>query len=232
MTARRAPRAVTLDVTHTLIHAPELGQIYADVLRRHDVPADATEAGRLLPVVWQEFACRTTLGVDRLSAHPGGPPGFWREVLERLCALAGWPRPSRFAAAELFDRFGRAEAWEVYADVRPALAELRRRGLRLAVVSNWDERLPGLLERLALADAFDAIVHSTAIGFEKPHPAIFAAALAELELEPEEAVHVGDSRRDDVEGAVGAGLAALWLDRGGRGDVADLADLPRILGLP
>ena len=60
----------------------------------------------------------------------------------------GVSEPSRFAASELFHRFAGAEAWEVYPEVRPVLAELAAAGLRLAVVSNWDERLPGLLNEL------------------------------------------------------------------------------------
>ncbi len=231
MSVRIRVRAVTLDATHTLVHAPRLAEIYAEVLSRHGAPATPEALRPLLGVVWQELGCRHAAGEDRLSAHPEGPRGFWREYLERLCALAELPQPSRFAAAELFDRFAHPDAWEIYPDVEPALTEMRRRGLRLAVVSNWDDRLPLLLERLALAGYFDAIVHSTALGVEKPHPAIFSAATSALGVEPEETVHVGDSRRDDVEGAEGAGLGALWLERSGNGDLADLRDLPRRLGL-
>lgn len=231
MSSRIRVRAVTLDATHTLLHAPRLAEIYTEVLQRHGATIGVERLAPLLTIVWQELGCRHAAGEDRLSAHAEGARGFWREYLERLCALAELPPPSRFAAAELFDRFAHPDAWEVYPDVEPALAELRRRGLRLAVVSNWDDRLPRLLERLALAGYFDAIVHSTAIGIEKPHPAIFTAATTALGTEPEETVHVGDSRRDDVEGAEGAGLGALWLERSGKGDLADLRELPRRLGL-
>ena len=46
--------------------------------------------------------------------------------------------PGPFAAAELYDRFAQADSWHVYDDVRETLTDLRQRGLRLAVVSNWD----------------------------------------------------------------------------------------------
>ena len=79
-------------------------------------------------------------------------------------------------------RFARAAAWEVYPDVRPALARLRRSGLRLAVIANWDARLPELLGALGLGENFETIVTSQGAGVQKPHPLIFQTALSLLQL--------------------------------------------------
>ena len=106
------------------------------------------------------------------------------------------------------------------------LDELAARGFALAVVSNWDERLPRLLERLDLARRFAAIAVSQQVGVEKPHAAIFLSALERLGVEPAEAVHVGDRKLEDVEGARAAGLEALWLAKDGAGDLTSLAELP------
>lgn len=235
-------RAITFDVTRTLIHSPRLIEIYREVLARHGIEAPAAEVRRLMPVVWQELDCRAEVGRDRFSAHPEGPRGWWRRFLERLCEHLGAPSPSPFAAAELYHRFGRAEAWEVYPEVSATLAALARLGLRLAVVSNWDERLPPLLDDLGLGRRFDAVVYSAAVGVEKPDPRIFLHALERLGVAPEDAVHVGDSAREDVEGALAAGMEALHLVRPGapslihpeagrtsRGDLADLSPLPDLI---
>lgn len=231
MSVRRADgiKAVTLDVAGTLIHCPAAGQIYAETLRRHALEVEASQVSRLIPVVWQELDCLSRLGEDRFAAHPGGARGWWQRFLERLCEHLGTAPPSPFAAAELFERFARADAWQVFPEVEESLADLSSAGLRLAVISNFDDRLPQLLARLGLARWFEAVVYSAAAGSEKPHPEIFHRALAELELPPAAALHVGDRRRDDLEGALAVGMKALLLDRRGGGDVADLTALGELL---
>jgi putative hydrolase of the HAD superfamily len=219
--------AVTFDVTHTLIHSPRLGEIYAEVLGRHGVGIDGEEAHRLILVVWQELSCSADPGRDRFATHPEGERGWWHHFLERLCELHGAPPPSRFAAAELFHRFGTAAVWEVYPEVPAVLTELARQGLRLGVVSNWDHRLPALLAELGLGRFFDSISYSARAGAEKPDRRIFLQALEELGVEPAAALHVGDGRLEDVEGAVAVGMKALHLTRNtGGGDLRDLAALP------
>ncbi len=111
-----------------------------------------------------------------------------------------------------------------------ALAALRRAGLQLGVISNWDPRLPDLLEDLGLAGYFDVVVYSSAAGVEKPDRRIFLQALTRLRVSPGAALHVGDSRLEDAEGAMAAGLGALWLDRRkGTGDLRDLSPLPAMV---
>lgn len=110
------------------------------------------------------------------------------------------------------------------------LAALRAQGLRLGVVSNWDTRLPEVLDRLGLAPFFDALVYSSAVGAEKPDRRIFEAALRDLGVLSCEALHVGDGRLEDVEGAQAVGMQALHLTRGrGAGELRDLSRLPRLV---
>lgn len=218
--------AVTFDATRTLIAPRSPGEEYARILSRHGVELPPVELERAIAEAWAQLACTADPARDRFAAHPGGPRGFWRRLLERAAELAGGARPSPFAAAELYERFAGPEPWRVYDDVRPALAALGEAGVRLAVISNFDERLPRLLERLDLASPFEVIVWSQSVGVEKPHPRIFATALERLGVAPARALHVGDRAREDVEGALGAGLAALRIDRAGGADIAALTELP------
>jgi putative hydrolase of the HAD superfamily len=221
---------VTFDVTRTLLHVPRLGAIYAEVLGRHGAKIDAEEAERLFSVVWQELACSAEPGHDRFSAHPEGERGWWQGLLNRMCELRDAPPPSRFAAAELYHRFGTAEAYAVYPEVPEALARLREAGIRLGVISNWDHRLPGVIAALGLASFFDALVYSSKAGVEKPDGRIFRQAASELGAELNAVLHVGDGRLEDVEGAVAAGMQALHLTRNsGGGDLRDLSPLPELV---
>lgn len=233
-------RAVTFDATGTLFHAPRLGELYREVFRRHglEVEADAGEVDRVVRRVWQELACRTDGSTDRFSSHPEGARGWWRRFAERVAEHLGVEPPSRFATAELYDRFARPDAWEPFDDAGPILARLREEGLALAVVANWDERLSEVLEGLGLLKPFQAVVCSAAVGYEKPDPRPFLAALARLEVSPEESAHVGDRQREDVEGAAALGMRAILLDRKGgtvsppepaAGVIRSLADLPALL---
>jgi putative hydrolase of the HAD superfamily len=106
--------------------------------------------------------------------------------------------------------------FRAFPDAPPALAHLRERDLTLVCVSNWDCSLPEVLERSGLGGALDAVVTSAAAGARKPDPSIFLRALELAGTAPGEAVHVGETAAEDVEGARAAGIRALLLDRNGR----------------
>jgi REG-2-like HAD superfamily hydrolase len=216
--------AITFDATGTLFHSPRLGEIYSDILGRHGIQVEAETARRLVREVWQELACLAPPEQDRFPAHPQGARGWWLRFVERFAERLEAPPPSRFAAAELFARFARPDAWELFPEVPDVLAELRDRGLNLAVISNWDERLPGVLAGLGIGELFSAIVYSGEVGVEKPDRRIFDYTIQLLGTSPERAIHVGDREVEDCEGALAAGLsAALRLDRKGRkGELRDL----------
>ena len=130
------------------------------------------------------------------------------------------------------------DVWHDYVTIDPAahdvLTEIGRTR-SLALVSNFDYApyVHDLMVRLELEPLFDTILVSDAVGVKKPHPGIFEQALQRLDLSPEQVIHVGDSQ-EDVEGALGAGIRPVWIDRNRRGRWQAPADLPvrRISGLP
>lgn len=105
-----------------------------------------------------------------------------------------------------------ADRWEPYVDTVPVLTELRRRGVRTAVVSNVGFDITPMMARAGLAPLVDGILMSYAVGSVKPDPAIFRQALKLLGTEPESALMVGDSWRDDG-GAAALGIRTLILPR-------------------
>jgi putative hydrolase of the HAD superfamily len=94
-------------------------------------------------------------------------------------------------------------------DARDALERLRGAGLRLGVISNSDGRVEAALRAAGLRDYFEVVLDSALVGTEKPDPAIFRAALAALNVAPEEALYVGDLYEVDVVGARAAGIEAV-----------------------
>ncbi len=120
---------------------------------------------------------------------------------------------SEGAFRRLAAHFRDPASWAIYEDVVPALDALERRGLSLAVVSNWDSHLPALLQKLGLATRFQVLAVSAVEQTGKPEHEIFLRTCVRLSVSPDEALHVGDSLREDYEGARAAGLRALLLDR-------------------
>src|SRR5262245_21359708 len=126
-------RGVTFDVGGTLIEPwPSVGHIYAAVAREHGFPNLQPEIlNRQFASVWQ-----AKKNFDHSQAA-------WRKLVD--ATFAGLVTGTETLFPELYKRFGQAAAWRTFDDVAPSLERLRRRGLKLGIISNWDERLRPLL---------------------------------------------------------------------------------------
>ena len=109
------------------------------------------------------------------------------------------------------------------------LAELRRHGLLLGLVSNTGRDLDEFILHHGLE--VDVALASRQHGKTKPDPTIFHAVLERLGVEPGEAAMIGDSLEDDVAGARALGMRAFLLDREGVAAAGEDA-LPNLLALP
>jgi putative hydrolase of the HAD superfamily len=137
----------------------------------------------------------------------------WRRVVRST--FTDWPvlaEDDSFFEA-LYLRFTQPAAWHIFEDVLPVLDRLHQAGVRLGVLSNWDDRLRPLLGRLDLARWFDVFIVSCERGCRKPDRLIFEIAAESLGLPPESILHVGDSWELDILGAQSAGFQALHLCR-------------------
>ncbi len=127
-------------------------------------------------------------------------------LVRALCA-AGVPLPAAGrAAAEVRTHYVDPARWHVYPDVEPTLRALA--GYRHVVVSNHVPELPALVDALGFAGYFAAVVTSATVGWEKPHPAMYAAALSAAG-DPDVVWMVGDNVTADVRGAEAAGIPAI-----------------------
>ncbi|MER3410665.1 MAG: hypothetical protein C4305_09615 [Thermoleophilia bacterium] len=221
-------RAVLFDVDFTLCRpGPELG------------PAGYERLGREYGLVLdpERYRAARAAAIEDLRVHPEleHDEAVWLRFTEDIVRGMGGRGPAvREVARRIVRGWEEARNFEVYEDVGPTLSELRRRGLKLGLVSNTSRDLGAFVSHHSLD--VDAWVSSGALGKVKPSPLIFQAALELLGVEPVEAVMVGDSLRDDVEGARAAGLRAILLDRAGLFPTAcdriqSLTELPAALGL-
>ncbi len=222
-------RSVFFDAGATLLYPdPPVEEVYGRVF--------AEDGARFTPGQLRDALTATWIEIQR--EKPGdryggvrGEPEFWRDFLGRVRSLLDGRPLSEEAFARLARHFREPGVWAVYPDVRPALEALAARGIPLAVVSNWDSHLPRLLELRDLSRFFRTVSVSAIEETGKPDPEIFLRTCARMEVVPGETLHVGDSRRDDFEGARAAGLQAVLLDRRDEHRdvperIASLAELP------
>lgn len=132
-----------------------------------------------------------------------------------LGAALGDSVTARLTAGDVRAAMLEAIVFDVYPEVPAVLAELRDRGARLVVVSNWDRSLLEVLDRTGLTPLLDGVVISAQEGVAKPDRRIFARALQVAGVPADCAIHVGDSVTADVEGALAAGIGAVFVDRDG-----------------
>jgi HAD superfamily hydrolase (TIGR01549 family) len=105
------------------------------------------------------------------------------------------------------------EVFHQYPETLPVMQRLKEAGYILGAVSNWEPRLAALCANHGLDELFDFVLASEAEGQAKPGPLLFEKALDLAGVQPEEAVHVGDNYREDVEGAHAVGITAVLLSR-------------------
>lgn len=220
-------RAVLLDMLGTLVRLePPVPRLRAELRRRTGVDVGEEAAAR-------GFAAEISY---YLAHHLEGRDERALESLRDRCAAAlhGALGVDGIARPQLRAAMLAALSFTPYPDVVPALGALRRRGLRLVVASNWDCSLPGWLAAAGLDRLVDGWVSSAVVGAAKPAPDVFRAALALAGAAPGEALHVGDSLANDVQGARGVGVRALLVAREaepppGVEAVRSLAELPSLI---
>ena len=211
-------RAVTFDVGGTLIEPhPSVGHVYAATAAAAGFgPWDPQELNRRFYAEWQ----RQIAKFDFAKAS-------WARLVTEALSDLGPAAHSPVLFEAIWQAFQQPAAWRIFPDVAPCLRAVKARGIRCAVISNWDERLVPTLRNLGLAGEFELILGSFDVGSAKPAPEIFQRAGRMLGLPAHEILHVGDGRREDRDGAAAVGMRGVWLDRtaGPDGGIARLTDL-------
>ncbi|MEC7948280.1 MAG: HAD-IA family hydrolase [Myxococcota bacterium] len=197
MPAPASIRALSLDAGGALLHPREsVAATYSRVARAHGGQRTVPEVDK----AFREAMSRNSPG----QRYVGDGRPYWRDVVR---IATGVEDDACFEV--LYRHYASAAAWCIAPGAVPALDRWRTAGGRVAVVSDWDDRLRPLLSELGLDDLLDTTIISAEVGVEKPDPAIFLAAVEELNVSPSQVVHLGDSPRRDVEGARAVGMHAM-----------------------
>jgi putative hydrolase of the HAD superfamily len=221
-------RGVLFDVDFTLAKpGPDLGpEGYQRLGRRFGLELDA-----------ERYAEARKQAIATLEKHPelDHDEEVWVVFTEQIIRGMGGDSDRAYpCAVEMTRAWEHAHNFELYEDTLPTLEELRRHELKLGLVSNTGRDLDSFVKHHGLD--VDAVVASGTHGKIKPHPTIFQTALDQLGIAASEAVMVGDSIEDDIDGARALGMRGFLVDRENRypdveGRLPDLRALPAALGL-
>ena len=195
-------KALLVDAVGTLVvPAQPMAQIYKTIGEKYGVEYSEKEI-----LDRYRWAYEKPWGRSSLRYVDDGRP-FWQFIVS---SSTGCSDPQYFE--ELYHYYMTDKAWRLCdPDAENVFKALKKAGVKSAVVSNFDTRLRPLLRALKCDDWFDAVAVSAEVAAEKPNPTIFLKACDLLGVKPEEVVHIGDDRRNDVWGARDAGCDAwLW----------------------
>jgi putative hydrolase of the HAD superfamily len=218
-----AIRAVLWDIDDTIFDYTSADRVGMRQHLQNEGLPDGYDSVEQALTAWREI---TMVHWARLAE---GETDFQGQRRDRVRSFLGAPLSDTEADA-WFDRHVAhyEAAWSLFPDTVPVLDVLaddyRHAVLSNSSIHNQDRKL----RILGVRDRFEAVVCAVELGVSKPDPGAFHAACDALALAPDEVAYVGDEPDIDARGAVAAGLAGIWLDRGGRGGRPELI---RITGL-
>ena len=151
---------------------------------------------------------------------------WWRDLVRRAADAAGI-RPDHLtmtqAFDELYEHYAAGSAWRLFPETLATLSLLREKGIGLAIASNFDSRLHGILRDLGIAGHFDLVITSADAGARKPSPRILEKLLSSADCAPSVCCLAGDSLSADKAAAEAAGIAFFHIHRPSA-DLARFAD--------
>lgn len=211
-----AIQVVFFDAAGTLFHVKgSVGTVYLRFAEKYGVPQSDELAKKVNQAFQESFrqAPPPIFVVNQPEKLKQCERLWWFDIVHAVFYRVGMFEGFDDYFEEVYEAFGTAELWEVYPEVPGVLQKLKSQGYELGVISNFDTRFFEIIRGLNLNQYFDSITISSLAGSAKPSPKIFQYALDQHAADPEEAIHVGDSIREDVEGARQAKLLGILVER-------------------
>ena len=230
-------RVVFFDAADTLFHVHgSVGEIYL----RHAIEFGFSRKPDSLSAIKQAFsrAFREAPPPVFATADPvrlkQSERLWWFDIVHNVFYRVGMFERFDEFFDHVFRVFEDHGSWRLFPETVSTLTRLKAQGLELGIISNFDSRLFSVLRGLGIAETFDTVTISSLAQAAKPAPQIFQSALEKHAVDPEEALHIGDSLREDVEGGRKAGLHVALVNRDGStqpGDVPCITSLVELFPL-
>ena len=192
-------RTVVFDVVGTLIEpAPSVARAYQIAGRRQGVELAEPEIARRFSQAWARQEAADAAASPAFATSRQREHDRWQLIVEEVFE---WVPQTAAIFAELWDHFGRPEAWQPVPAGCRLLASAREAGLEVAVASNFDERLKPLANLVEPLVGIDRVFVSSELGWRKPAPEFFREVEKKLCRKPSELLLIGDDPRLDLEAA-------------------------------
>ena len=211
------PTWIVFDAVGTLIHPdPPVAVAYGQAARHHGSFLTADDIRPRFRRVWAASETHDLAGAaspaatDPLATNEDRERQRWRWIVEQVIDDIADPDA---CFEELWQHFARPTSWSCFPDVAESLADLARAGFRLAIASNFDQRLPPICANLPALGPIQLCVVSSVVGYRKPSSHFFAALSRATNCPADRLLMVGDDFESDVAGALAAGLSARFLNR-------------------
>jgi putative hydrolase of the HAD superfamily len=213
-------RAILFDAAETLFTTRgSVGEIYAGIAHQYGSKASSEAVQAAFQRQFRGAGPLTTEDQKR----------WWKDVVYRVFSEVGMVSNFDRFFDQVYDRFRDCQGWVLFPETRDVLVELKGRGFKLGVISNFDDRAYSVMRSLGIREFFDAVTLSSETGYCKPDREIFDAAVQALGVTAADVLLVGDSLHDDVEAGINAGLSAILIDR--RNHHSEISHIRRIASL-
>jgi len=202
------------DGAGTLFHVKgSVGQIYSEVARKYEIKLSPEVLETEFKKAFRSSPPMAFPGLKKNLIHHREKE-WWKNLVIRALNGMVFPRFNSFFD-ELFERFRGNSGWVLFSETRGVLRILKDKGYHLGIISNFDSRIYDVCRALDIDSFFDSITISSEVGAAKPNSKIFQVALSKHQVEPECALHVGDSPEEDIEGARSVGIFPFLINRSG-----------------
>ncbi len=210
-------QVVFFDAADTLFHIHgSVAEIYLQYAEKHGFKKTGESLGSIKADFARAFseAPPPVFAATEPSAIKQSERLWWFDIVHNVFYRVGMFKAFDEFFEEVFAVFENPDSWRLFPETREALTMLKDQGFELGIISNFDSRLFSVLRGLGIAELFDTVTISSLAHAAKPSGRIFQQALDKHAVDPSEALHVGDSERDDVKGAQSVGLTGVLLARG------------------